>query len=56
MTQSLDHILLSPVLFDSLTLVQVLHLNADFPIWNLNDATAQHVSDHDPLVAIINLE
>ena len=55
-TQSLDHILLSADLFEGLMLVQVLHINADYPIWNLSDSTAQHVSDHDPLVIVIGFE
>jgi predicted extracellular nuclease len=55
-TQSLDHILLSADLFAGLTLVEALHLNADYPVWNLDDATAQHVSDHDPIVVVIGFE
>ncbi len=56
MTQTLDHILLSADLFAGLILVEVLHINADYPIWNLADSTAQHVSDHDPVVAVIGFE
>lgn len=53
-TQTLDHILVSPALFDHLTLVEVLHSNADYPIGDSEDSSFHRVSDHDPLVAIFN--
>jgi hypothetical protein len=43
-------------LFTGLLLVQPLHIGADYPIWNLNDPTAQHLSDHDPVVIVIGFE
>jgi predicted extracellular nuclease len=52
-TQTLDHILVSPELFAQLTLVEVLHTNADYPLGNPEDSSLYRVSDHDPLVAII---
>jgi uncharacterized repeat protein (TIGR01451 family) len=55
-TQTLDHILLSEDLFTGLLSVQALHIGADYPIWNLNDSTAQHLSDHDPVVVVIGFE
>jgi predicted extracellular nuclease len=55
-TQSLDHILVSEALFANLILVDALHIDADFPIMNLEDSSARHVSDHDPLVAIFSFE
>jgi predicted extracellular nuclease len=55
-TQTLDHILLSEELFANLLLVQPLHISADYPIWNLEDPTAQHISDHDPVVVVIGFE
>ena len=51
-TQSLDHMLMSPALFDQLALVEVLHTNADYPIGDPEDSSPRRVSDHDPLVAI----
>ncbi|MFZ0545359.1 MAG: lamin tail domain-containing protein [Candidatus Promineifilaceae bacterium] len=55
-TQSLDHILLSEDLFGGLVSVQPLHISADYPIWSLDDATAQHLSDHDPLVIVMSFD
>lgn len=51
-TQTLDHIVVSPALFDRLVLVQPLHTNADYPIPDPEDSSPRRVSDHDPLVAI----
>ncbi len=53
-TQSLDHILVTEGLFRRLILVDALHIDADFPIMDLEDITARHVSDHDPLVAFFS--
>jgi predicted extracellular nuclease len=53
-TQSLDHILVTEDLFSKLFLVDALHIDADFPIMDLEDVTARHVSDHDPLVAFFS--
>ena len=53
-TQTLDHILVSPTLFAQVTLVEVLHSNADYPIADPEDSTLYRVSDHDPLVAIFS--
>jgi predicted extracellular nuclease len=55
-TQTLDHILLSEELFGEITAVIVLHLNADFPLASPEDNTAQHTSDHDPLVVLFSWE
>lgn len=55
-TQTLDHILLSEALFTGLLSVQALHIGADYPIWNLNDSTARHLSDHDPMVVFIEFD
>jgi predicted extracellular nuclease len=55
-TQTLDHILLSEELFGEITAVTVLHLNADFPLASPEDNTAQHTSDHDPLVVLFSWE
>ncbi len=53
-TQTLDHIVVSPTLFNQLALVEVLHSNADYPIGDPEDSSLHRVSDHDPLVAIFN--
>ncbi|WP_420630377.1 endonuclease/exonuclease/phosphatase family protein [Candidatus Leptofilum sp.] len=53
-TQTLDHILVSSELFEQLTLVEVLHTNADYPIGDPEDSSPRRVSDHDPLVAIVS--
>ena len=50
-TQTLDHILVSPSLFDEITEVTAVHLNADYPISASDDNSARRVSDHDPLIA-----
>ncbi|MCP4418440.1 MAG: hypothetical protein GY805_17615, partial [Chloroflexi bacterium] len=55
-TQTLDHILLSPDLYGRLALVDVLHINADYPIGDPEDISPRRASDHDPLVVIIALE
>ena len=55
-TQTLDHILLSEGLFEEVTAVTVLHLNADYPLASLNNTTAQHTSDHDPVIVLFSFE
>jgi hypothetical protein len=55
-TQTLDHILLSEGLFEAVTAVHVLHLNADYPLAGPEDTTARHSSDHDPLVVLLSFE
>jgi predicted extracellular nuclease len=52
-TQTLDHILLTEDLFSGLLLVQALHISADYPVWDLSDTSARHLSDHDPMVVVI---
>ncbi|MCA9973322.1 MAG: lamin tail domain-containing protein [Anaerolineales bacterium] len=55
-TQTLDHILLSARLFAQVTAVEVLHINAGYPIPGADDYTARRVSDHDPLAVTLTLE
>ncbi|MCA9928192.1 MAG: endonuclease/exonuclease/phosphatase family protein, partial [Anaerolineales bacterium] len=55
-TQTLDHILLSEGLFARVTAVNALHLNANYPIADAEDTTAQRSSDHDPLVIMLTWE
>ena len=49
-SQVLDHMLVSPALFDRFRAADILHFNAGFPA-ELNDdeSTALRASDHDPL-------
>ncbi|MGC9468949.1 MAG: lamin tail domain-containing protein [Anaerolineae bacterium] len=51
-SETLDHILVSSELYDNLTSVEALHLNADFPPPMPGDPSPQRSSDHDPLVAV----
>ncbi|MGB1250947.1 MAG: lamin tail domain-containing protein [Candidatus Promineifilaceae bacterium] len=55
-TQSLDHILLSDGLFDDLVDVVALHLNANYPLAAADDISAERTSDHDPLIAIFEMD
>ena len=54
-TQSLDHILVSPELFERLIFVDALHINADYPMPLPDDPSPNRVSDHDPLLAVFTL-
>jgi predicted extracellular nuclease len=49
-TQSLDHILMTRNLYGRLGSVDVLHINADYPLPLPDDTSPHRVSDHDPLV------
>jgi len=51
LSQTLDHILVTPALFELLRRVQVLHVNADYALPLPDDASPLHTSDHDPVVA-----
>ena len=51
LSQTLDHILVTPSLFELLIRTEVLHVNADYPLPNPDDASPRHSSDHDPVVA-----
>ena len=55
-SETLDHILVSPSLFGALKRVSVLHTNADYPPGDPEDTSPQRASDHDPLVAVFNLD
>ena len=50
-SETLDHILVTPRLYEHLARVEVLHIDADYPPPVPDDASARSVSDHDPLVA-----
>ncbi|MCJ7623616.1 MAG: endonuclease/exonuclease/phosphatase family protein, partial [Anaerolineaceae bacterium] len=51
-SQTLDHILITPSLMGLLETVEVLHVNADFPPPLPEDESASHKSDHDPVITI----
>jgi uncharacterized repeat protein (TIGR01451 family) len=55
-SQTLDHILLSPSLFNIASRVEVLHTNADFPPPSPDDESPQRKSDHDPVIVTFSLE
>jgi len=50
-SQNLDHILVTPNLFDLISQVDVLHVNADFTLPAVGDESPLGKSDHDPVVA-----
>jgi predicted extracellular nuclease len=54
-SQTLDHILLTPELFSLIRRIEVLHVNADFPPPPPGDESPQHKSDHDPVVVTFSL-
>jgi predicted extracellular nuclease len=54
-SQSLDHILVTPLLWDLLHQVTVLHLDADYPPPEPGDTSPLHKSDHDPVIATFSL-
>ncbi len=51
-SQVLDHILVTPNLYDLLQDVAILHVNADFPPPKPDDPSPIRKSDHDPIIAI----
>jgi len=55
-TQTLDHILMSETLFEQLSSVTTLPIDADYPIAAGDDGSARRVSDHDPLLALFTIE
>jgi uncharacterized repeat protein (TIGR01451 family) len=55
-SETLDHMLLTPSLYEELARVEVLHIGADYPPPIPNDTSARAVSDHDALVVVFSLE
>ncbi len=55
-SETLDHILVTPSLYDRLQQVEALHINADYPLPAPGDASARHSSDHDPVIAIFSFD
>jgi predicted extracellular nuclease len=54
-SQTLDHILVSAGLMETLKRVEILHADADFPPADPSDSSPLHQSDHDPLVATFGI-
>jgi predicted extracellular nuclease len=55
-SETLDHMVLTPNLYQELADVTVLHIGADYPPPIPDDTSARAVSDHDALVATFSLE
>jgi predicted extracellular nuclease len=55
LSQSLDHILVTPQLFDLLKRVDILHVNADYALPEATDESPLRKSDHDPVIATFSL-
>ena len=55
-SETLDHILVTPSLYERLESVEGLHIDADYPLPAPDDTSARRVSDHDPLVVIFSLK
>ena len=54
-SQVLDHIMVTPSLFEMLKRVDILHVNADFPPAIPDDPSPLRKSDHDPVLATFSL-
>jgi predicted extracellular nuclease len=55
-SQTLDHILVTPALFELLIRTEVLHVNADFGPADPGDPSPIRTSDHDPVVAVFEVK
>jgi uncharacterized repeat protein (TIGR01451 family) len=55
-SETLDHILVTPSLYELLTAVEAVHIDADYPLPLPDDASARRVSDHDPIVAVFAIK
>jgi len=55
-SETLDHILLTPGLYEHLVRVEALHINADYPPPPPDDPSAEGVSDHDPIIAVLSFK
>jgi predicted extracellular nuclease len=54
-SQTLDHILVTPGLWDMLAYVGVYHADADFPPHDPEDPSPKHQSDHDPVIGVFSV-
>jgi predicted extracellular nuclease len=55
-SQLLDHILVTPELARYLRIAQALHINADYPLPDMGSSDPHRSADHDPVVAIFEVE
>lgn len=55
-SETLDHILVTPALYEYLVQVEALHIDADYPPAIPDDPSARRVSDHDPVIAVFFFE
>ncbi|MGD8623158.1 MAG: lamin tail domain-containing protein [Anaerolineae bacterium] len=55
-SETLDHLLVTPSLYEHLVRVEVLHVNADYPLPLPDDDSIHGTSDHDPLLAVFAFE
>ena len=55
-SETLDHILVTPSLYQHLVQVTALHIDADYPPPIPQDPSARRASDHDPLVVFFSFE
>ncbi len=55
-SETLDHILVTPSLYEALARVSVLHIGSDYPPPIPDDPSARAVSDHDALVVVFAFE
>ncbi|MFH1632560.1 MAG: endonuclease/exonuclease/phosphatase family protein, partial [Chloroflexota bacterium] len=51
-SHTLDHILVTPALFELIQRVEVLRVNADYALPIAGDESPMHKSDHDPVVVV----
>jgi hypothetical protein len=56
LSQTLDHIMVTPSLFELLNRTEVLHVNADFGPPDPGDPSPIRTSDHDPVVAVFEIK
>jgi hypothetical protein len=54
-SEVLDHILINPALMSALRWVEVLHVNADYPLSAPDDTSPRHKSDHDPVIVAFTI-
>jgi hypothetical protein len=56
LSQTLDHILVTPTLFELLNRTEMLRVNADYGLPDPVDPSPTHTSDHDPVVAVFRVK
>lgn len=55
-SETLDHLLVTPALYQHISDVRAVHIDADYPPADPEDASPRRVSDHDPIVVILSFE